>query len=51
MNALDKIRKKIRQYHLIDERSLVPELINLINLYNKKYVIKKITKVETFAKP
>ena len=34
MNALDKIRKKIRQYHLIDERSLVPELINLINLNN-----------------
>ncbi|MGB1344392.1 MAG: bifunctional proline dehydrogenase/L-glutamate gamma-semialdehyde dehydrogenase PutA [Amylibacter sp.] len=34
MNELDKIRKKIRQYHLIDERSLVPELINLINLNN-----------------
>ena len=34
MNALDKIRKKIRQHHLIDERSLVPELINLINLNN-----------------
>ena len=34
MNALDKIRKKIRQYHLIDERSLVPELIDLINLNN-----------------
>ena len=36
MNALDKIRKKIRQYHLIDERSLVPELINLINLNNNE---------------
>ena len=34
MNALDKIRKKIRQHHLIDERTLVPELINLINLNN-----------------
>ena len=34
MNALDKIRKKIRQYHLIDESTLVPELIDLINLNN-----------------
>ena len=34
MNALDKIRKKIRQHHLIDESTLVPELIDLINLNN-----------------
>ena len=32
MNALDQIRQKIRQHHLIDERILVPELINLISL-------------------
>lgn len=34
MNALDKIRKKIRQHHLIDESTLVPKLIDLINLNN-----------------
>ena len=34
MNALDNIRKKIRQHHLIDESTLVPELIDLINLNN-----------------
>ena len=32
MNALDQIRQKIRQHHLIDERILVQELINLISL-------------------
>jgi len=34
MNALEKIRKKIRQHHLIDESACVPELIDLINLNN-----------------
>ena len=34
MNALDKIRKKIRQHHLIDESILVPELIDMISLNN-----------------
>ena len=36
MNALDQIRQKIRQHHLIDERILVPELINLISLQSNE---------------